>query len=1148
MRYTEFLTEDELFEINMSPSNLTKLVKEIPGAMVGLEFEMIVPDITVSDDSSGNEGENDYDQDESCMDIDDIVDFFQRGNGGDYNNADRLREKLQEAFFDWVGEQSSEGWSNVAGSEVRDWIENNTSIKEDAMEAYREENPDATDDEVEVAGETAFEEAYDEAMDESWGNTHYDSAHEQWREDYEGDLSERDWLRDSGYRYMSDIENEFDETYWPYHHESSGDNEDLDHLAREIERATGRDVKHAGGYHDIDRRDQASEGFYILETDGSLRPDESDDAGLELVSPPLAIDDMMAEIKKIAGWAKSRGCYTGKHNKTGLHMNVSVPNYSRSKLDFVKLALLLGDNHVLKEFDRYVVQGTNYAQSSFDLLEKSLKANPAKVKQMMEAMKGHFDVAASKAIHSGATDKYTSINTKDNRVEFRGPGNDYLSMFESNPNKLLAPMMRMVVALEAACDPEKYRNEYQKKLYKMLSSSVKSKDLLELFTSYAAGGKWEVSALGKKTTVSAEDENLAKQEAIKQWLRDNPKPNVKPGNAASEKALKTWEEKYAKVSSIMQNAIPKWVGMPQTAYKSFLKQRKSERDLERSLTRPGEGVRVGGRKSNPDGSWILFRQHRTPDGMPPFGVEVLYRFNAVNQSDADVVRDQYVSEHNPSFQVLMGSDPEKKNGQPGYYKNPDHKDDGSKATWGVYRKSDGTQMKYRNEYVRFGNSTRAQAESDLRDLFSTAHTSTAIDDYEVRKLMKYEIYTRDDGRWVTRENGEPLHFDASSFAEAEQKMPRIISDFNIGSGNPNDYAVRSVLIPPAHTTTTSSTRTEQQAWQIINQSTNLVAEEFLASNRAHAVQKFQDFLLRAQQVGRNSNDYTLQLKGSDDGEDTSTNRQSYTVYDVGNRYNVTNFPANNEEEAMRLFRQRVAGESGTFELRRSSGGEVVAQSPEQTATAADGAQQATAPNGVPMWAIYRISDGEVVHTFADHATSHSRTALSWLRDQNYENPAMLFRVRAMSQNEQQNTAVPGSTVDLQRQRAQGHNWCIRKRDTNELVKTFQADDYLTAHGVLQQYKRDNNLEPNDDSLVYGPYDPDGQERHAQQAQPSQAQGGFTGYWKIIDSDTGEELYRFSGVGNVQADANRVASRWLQQHGPEDADMTEISVLPVMGNQ
>ena len=54
-------------------------------------------------------------------------------------------------------------------------------------------------------------------------------------------------------------------------------------------------------------------------------------------------------------------------------------------------------------------------------------------------------------------------------------------------------------------------------------------------------------------------------------------------------------------------------------------------------------------------------------------------------------------------------------------------------------------------------------------------------------------------------------------------------------------------------------------------------------------------------------------------------------------------------------------------------------------------------------------------------------------------------------------------------------------------------------------------------------------------------GSFTGAWRVLDS-AGREVWRFRGVGNVQADANRVAIDWLQDNGYDPA---EYSVLPIV---
>jgi hypothetical protein len=72
----------------------------------------------------------------------------------------------------------------------------------------------------------------------------------------------------------------------------------------------------------------------------------------------------------------------------------------------------------------------------------------------------------------------------------------------------------------------------------------------------------------------------------------------------------------------------------------------------------------------------------------------------------------------------------------------------------------------------------------------------------------------------------------------------------------------------------------------------------------------------------------------------------------------------------------------------------------------------------------------------------------------------------------------------------------------------------------------------------------------QQRAAGQNQGEFTGQWRILID--GEEVHRFGGVGNVQADANRFATRWLlaqQRTGSLTiSDSAEIELVPVMGDQ
>jgi hypothetical protein len=62
------------------------------------------------------------------------------------------------------------------------------------------------------------------------------------------------------------------------------------------------------------------------------------------------------------------------------------------------------------------------------------------------------------------------------------------------------------------------------------------------------------------------------------------------------------------------------------------------------------------------------------------------------------------------------------------------------------------------------------------------------------------------------------------------------------------------------------------------------------------------------------------------------------------------------------------------------------------------------------------------------------------------------------------------------------------------------------------------------------------------AQQRATPGTFSGAWKILIN--GEEVHRFSGVGNNQSDANRVAAQWLRNNG-RGVSGEGFEVYPIM---
>ena len=466
MRYQEIkiIQEDaDLFEINMSPGNLDKLASQID-ARAGMEFEMIVPGVKGDDP----EMEPDYNSDERCRSIDDAVQFFHDGDYNGRREVQRLRERMEEDYQEWKMEIIDADWANDPAEHIYEYLVDNVT-PEEIGEIIGEDLSDAdgvTKQQASVAADF---------VNENELQPYYDNARDIHREEMDGAWDESDWLDARDLDTMSAIENAY-EISWPHWtYDNDGENVDIDQVADEFGTAIKRPVNASQRYHGARRE----AGHYVVEPDGSLDPDDSNDVGLEFVSPPLPLEEMFSDLDKVKAWADSIGCYTNK--STGLHINVSVPEFSVDNLDYIKLALLMGDKYVLEQFDRL---GNTYAKSAMDKIIDRVRQRPEDAEMLLVKMKEGLGKLATKVIHSGATDKYTSINTKTGYVEFRSPGGDWLG--DKFFNQIKPTLTRFVVALDAAMDPQKYRDEYLKKLYKLLQPKSKD-DTLSYFAKYAAG-------------------------------------------------------------------------------------------------------------------------------------------------------------------------------------------------------------------------------------------------------------------------------------------------------------------------------------------------------------------------------------------------------------------------------------------------------------------------------------------------------------------------------------------------------------------------------------------------------------------------------------------------------------------------------------
>ena len=481
MKYLELL-EQKLMEINMSPSKLRQAAAGID-ARAGMEFEMIIPNVDSGDVEP--EWEPDYDQDQRTRSFSDIRDFFHDGDYNGRRQVDDLMDEIDAEYSEWKQEQIAESWDSEGLDYIRDYIANNDLFdRDEALDAARDEIMDANPDLPQESEELSqlisarldeMEEEFVQKEFEDQGRI-YNDAFEEFSDEKQSEDAEREFL-DERYPYMTDVQNNFDIS-WPYYYDlndGQGGEMDVEQVGDEFSSFMGKPVNASRSYHGGKR----APGTYVVEPDGSLEGDNPGDGGLEFVSPPMPVAEMLDDLKKVKAWADKTGAYT--NDSTGLHINVSVPGFSMEKLDYVKLAVLLGDERVLNEFGR---MGNTYTKSALQIVKQNIKQRPEDAQSLLAKMKEHLDAAAAKVIHSGVTSKYTSINTKTGYIEFRSPGGDWL---DTNFELIEPTLLRFVVALDAALDETKYKEEYAKKLYKLLAPGSDDPDVLQLFANYSAG-------------------------------------------------------------------------------------------------------------------------------------------------------------------------------------------------------------------------------------------------------------------------------------------------------------------------------------------------------------------------------------------------------------------------------------------------------------------------------------------------------------------------------------------------------------------------------------------------------------------------------------------------------------------------------------
>ena len=557
----QIMKEADLFEVSMSPGALRDWANsdEAKDIVAGFEMELIFADTEGAADDY-DEAEPDWDRDEPIRgrSFDDVIEWFDNDEFGyavsNMQNVDQLRATMDEDYFEKADEWINSEFEEVAGEKVREIMDDDVwePTKEDryddvANELFEKSYEALDEEEQEQVRDTAFDyylNEVDEAVSEQYNNEYWEQAMEDFREDRWGDYTWEQFWNDIGDRTMSDIGDRYDIT-WPFLTGGSGEGnrswEEIEQsLVNEPLADTDFSVTVGAGYHGTARRDN----LFILEPDSSLEADESEDAGVEIVSPPMPLGLATVTLENMLIWAKDSSTDAYTNSSTGLHMGISIPG--TENIDYVKLVLFSGDKYILEKYGRLQ---NSYTPSAFDMLKRrgnSLSQSPELLKQSLDKMHDNLEAAAEEFIRGSTGDnKFTSMGIKSGYIEFRSPGGNYLDM---DIPDVINTMLRFARAMKIASDPNAYRQEYQKKLYKIATQDgyTSVNKFNQLFADYQTGNL-DADGLKKRWAELVTDEPVAilnklddkpdtKRVSLAKKILQ-PKPSVGADNAADSQQV-----------------------------------------------------------------------------------------------------------------------------------------------------------------------------------------------------------------------------------------------------------------------------------------------------------------------------------------------------------------------------------------------------------------------------------------------------------------------------------------------------------------------------------------------------------------------------------------------------------------------------------
>jgi len=986
MRFKHFkprpLTEaelEQLDELRMNPTTLQQFASspEAQGIMAGFEAELVFTGLG-GEPEYDEDPEPDYDADERCHNVQQVIDFFSNDEYGyaTYGrDLDNLQEGLDEKYYEWQDEQMYEAFRDEQEDLIKKVIEDEDWDWEDEVRkqlALMDLSEDEIDDAM-IQGEEApkfnssaeqreamktnkayanYINAYEEAeglLDELIQDSirtqdhYYDLALDDFRDGFYVD-DDSGFFDDVGLRWMSDVASEF-ALMWPvmtYTGSSSegGWNQDeAERLADDLHEKLGVRTKVSGGYHSATRDNTT----WIFEPDSSLDSDDSDNMAVEIVSPPMPLEQCLPMLENFFTWAEDNGAYA--NSSTGFHMGVSLPHRG-GDVDYVKLALFLGDEHVLREFGR---SGNHFCEAAMKKIRQRVRGNKEAVGNAMELMKHNLIELAQKSleINNHGFGKYTSINPKGGNdstrpdkergakyIEFRSAGG---SNYFEDIDKLKNTLLRYAQAMTIAANPAAERREYYKKLYKLISPP-EGDPAIDLFARFSTG-------------------EISSEELKKSW---------------ADKQL----EKEPKGDWVLYDSYGKRV--PGQTYNGYTKSEAWER--AKQAISPG-GSMEGFQKeykflpsNSESGDWEVYN---TETGET---LETLRGYESRGRA-ADAVYDKYADQKIPfNLRPVDAGTPEKPlSPREKLAKNIKSAPAEEVKNWKVYDTKTG-EVHYEQE-GRKSNLVQAMRKFEKDNKLPQGRLAIEeIPKNPDKQKQDWDVVYTPTGRVIDN----ILNVDKEQ-AEKLLKQVATLHDFE----NADNLEIRSKNV--------GEPDNSRHKWEFYRAETGAVIDTVDDINKTQAEAVRRDIVRR---YGHPDESVRMRTAPTDASRDRYNSRQEHDpVIDQPPQGFTTQRPATGDYYEVRGSNDRVYGylpnpSSGDLALAaRRYVNDLTGNNGAYIQYRAGDPVQATAPNGVPMWQVYERESGNVVHEFADHdQTSAWATGQAWVRGVGAEDPS-LFSVR-----------------------------------------------------------------------------------------------------------------------------------------------------------